>query len=258
MALHRFFAEGPMPGGPHHDPGACVELPLSAGDMHHLRDVLRLSAGEEIILAGEGRAERVRLTEVGERIAGELTGDVAAAWLPRVTLVQGLAKGDKMDDIVRQTTELGVSRVIPFVAERSVVRLDSDKAEARAARWRRVAEEAAKQSQRVGVPLVTPIVRLATLLEMLEGSSVLVCWEDAEDAPGIGAALRTLNPRPESDVAVVIGPEGGLSGYEARSFLTIGGAYVSLGGTILRTETAGVVATALALYERGGLGDRRG
>lgn len=258
MALHRFFATGPMPAVGHVEADGTVLLPLGPGDLHHLRDVLRLGPGDEIILAGDGRAERVLLTEVGSQAYGMPSGVVQAAWLPRVTLVQGLAKGEKMDDIVRQSTELGVSRVIPFVAERSVVRLDSDKAAARAERWRRVAEEAAKQSQRVGVPLISPIVRLAALPPLLAGSVVLVCWEEAAGAAGIGAALAALAPAPDQDVAVVVGPEGGLTGYEAHSLQAAGATLVSLGGTILRTETAGVVATALTLYERGGLGARRG
>lgn len=257
MALHRFFAAGHMPAAADAADDGSVTLPLAPADVHHLRDVLRLGPGDEIVLAGDGRAERVLLTEVSSQVHGMCSGVVTAAWLPRVTLVQGLAKGDKMDDIVRQTTELGVSRVIPFVAERSVVRLDSDKAAARAERWRRVAEEAAKQSQRVGVPLISPIVRLASLPSLLVGSAVLVCWEEAGGAAGVGAALAALAPSDDQDVAVVVGPEGGLTGYEAHSLQATGGALVSLGGTILRTETAGVVATALALYERGGLGARR-
>ncbi|MRR13255.1 RsmE family RNA methyltransferase, partial [bacterium] len=139
-------------------------------------------------------------------------------------------------------------------AERSVVRLEGTKAAARTARWRRVAAEAAKQSQLADVPHVTDIVAFADLPAALADSLVLVCWEDSEAAPGIGEALRAAAPVAETDVAIVVGPEGGLTSAEVRVLQRAGASVCSLGSTILRTETAGVVAAALALYERGGLG----
>ena len=252
MALHRFFAEEHTAG-----PGDGTNvLPLAPSDIHHLRDVLRLVPGDEIVVVDGGAATVVRLTEIGERVSGEPVGQVAAPRLPRVTLVQALAKGEKMDDVVRQSTELGVARIVPFAAERSVVRLDAAKAAARVQRWRRIAAEAAKQSQRLELPLVDEIVEAAGLPERLKGSVVLVCWEDATGAPGIGSALREAALSDDTDVAVVVGPEGGLTADEVSALEEGGAIAVSLGDTVLRTETAGVVATALAIYERGGLGAR--
>lgn len=252
MARPRFFAIGPVP-----DEGT---LPLSEADAHHARDVLRLQPGEEIVLAWAGAAWRVRLTEVGETLSGARTGEIAASALPRVTLAQGLPKGDKLDTIVRQVTELGVARIVPFEAERSVVKLDPAKAAARAQRWRRIAEEAAKQSRRTAVPEVLAPVASSDLARVLTGSAVIVCWEDATDAPGIAEALAVLGVRDvvgAPDVAIVIGPEGGLARAEVDALLAAGAVAVSLGDTVLRTETAGVVAPALLLYELGGLGARR-
>ncbi len=254
MALHRFFTDGPMPSS-EDLAGAGVVLPLSEGDIHHLRDVLRLDSGDEIILAGGGRAERVKLTAVGERVVGRGLGPLQSSVLPRVTLVQGLAKGEKMDDIVRHTTELGVARIIPLDAERSVVRLTPAKATARVERWRRIAAEAAKQAQRVDVPTVRALAAIEDLPAMLAGSVVLVCWEDADDAPGISEALGP-DLDDESDVAVIVGPEGGLTEHEVRILAAMGATVVTLGPTVLRTETAGLVATALVIHERGGLGAR--
>jgi len=251
MALHRFFAIGRVP-----DEGA---LPLSADDVHHARDVLRLEPGDEIVLAHSGAACRVRLTAVGDVLSGAQVGEVTAPALPRVTLAQGLPKGDKLDMIVRQATELGVARIVPFAAERSVVRLDAAKAVSRADRWRRIAEEAAKQSQRTEVPEVLVPVASADLARALAGSAIIVCWEEATDAPGIAEALETLGVRdatPAPDVAIVIGPEGGLSRAEVDALRAAGAVTASLGGTVLRTETAGVVAPALLLHELGGLGAR--
>lgn len=257
MALHRFFAQGPLPPSVRGRAEGDV-VPLSDADVHHLRDVLRLDSGDEVVVVAEGSAYRVRLTAVEELVVGRVTEDLPGTAIPSVTLVQGLAKGEKMDDIVRQVTELGISRVVPFAAERSVVKLDGGKARTRVERWRRIAAEAAKQSQRLTVPRVDDIAGSAELSAVLFGSLVLVCWEDAEgDAPGIGDALRAAAPAFDQDVAVVVGPEGGLTGGEVEALRRAGAAVVSLGTTVLRTETAGVVAPALALYERGALGGSR-
>jgi len=248
MALHRFFAEGPVP--------ASGELALSPAALHHLRDVLRLAPGNEIIVVGDGVASRVLLTDVGETVSGERLEELPFVRIPRVTLAQGLAKGEKMDDVVRQATEIGVWRFVPFAAERSVVRFDAAKAEARTERWRRIAAEAAQQSQRADIPLVHSVLTTAELPGVLAGSTVLVCWEDAEGAPGIGKAIARLALPEDADVTVVVGPEGGLTPAEVALLEDAGAVTVSLGHTVLRTETAGVVAAALALYERGGLGGR--
>lgn len=232
-------------------------VPLGPGAFHHLRDVLRLAAGSEIIVVHAGVAVRVRLTEVGASAEGETLEVLPAQHLPRVTLAQGLAKGEKMDDVVRQATELGASRIVPFAAERSVVKLDAAKAAARVDRWRRVAAEAAQQSQRTDIPEVHDMVPAQALPDVLSGSTVLVCWEDAGDAEGVAAAIARVAPVPDVDVAIVVGPEGGLTRAEVSLLEAAGAVVVTLGPTVLRTETAGVVATALAIHARGGLGAHR-
>lgn len=247
MTLHRFFVDAPVPDG-----GGVVAL--SAEDVHHLKDVLRLTPGDEIVAVAAGEAARVRLTHVGATVEGVPLCEVQAGPSPAVTLVQGLAKGEKMDAVVRQATEIGVSRVVPLAAERSVVRLDERRAAARLDRWRRIASEAAKQSQRAEVPEITPVSRIEELPAVLGGARVAVCWEDAEDAPGIHAAIGGAAPGPAGAVAVVVGPEGGLTAEEVRALQCIGAVVVSLGSTVLRTETAGVVAAALAIHACGGLG----
>ncbi len=249
MTLHRFFANGPL----HAEHGV---VPLTDADAHHLRDVLRLTAGDEVVLAHSGRVVRVRLTQVGESITGEVVDDLPAPCIPPVTLVQGLAKGDKFDDVVRHATELGVSRFVPLAAARSVVRLDTAKASARVARWQRIAGEAAKQSQQSVVPIVEQVTSIDSLAEVLGGALVLVCWEDAVDAPGIEEAIARYTSGPDVECAVIVGPEGGLTAAEVDALERAGAVVVTLGPSVLRTETAGIVAAALALHARGGLGAR--
>lgn len=251
MTLHRFFADGPLLA----DDGV---LPLSAADAHHLRDVLRLAPGDEIVLAGDGHAVKVRLSFVGDVIAGELMADIAVSEPPLVTLVQGLAKGDKFDDVVRHATELGVRRFVPLAASRSVVRLDPAKAAARVERWQRIAAEAAKQSQQSAIPTVEPVTDVAGLMALLGGALVLVCWEDATDAYGIAEAIQQHAPDLTTECAIVVGPEGGLTAAEVETLARAGAVTVTLGDAILRTETAGIVGSALAIHARGGLGAHHG
>lgn len=249
MTLHRFFISVPVPDG-----GGVV--PLSAEDVHHLKDVLRLGQGDEIVVVAAGEAVRVRLTHVGETVEGAPVGVVPGGGSFGVTLVQGLAKGEKMDAVVRQATEIGVSCIVPLASERSVVRLDERRAAARLERWRRIATEAAKQSQRAAVPEIAPVSHIEGLPGALGGARMFVCWEDADDAPGIDAAITDAALDPATPVAVVVGPEGGFTAAEVRELVGRGAVTVSLGPTVLRTETAGVVAAALAIHARGGLGGR--
>ena len=250
MTLHRFFVSTPvLEGG---------VLSLSEADLRHLRDVLRLKAGDEIIVVGGGRAMTVRLTHVGGQVSGEVVGELPVVEPPRVTLVQGLAKGDKMDDVVRHGTELGVRRFVPFTAERSIVRLDAVKAAARVDRWRRIAAEAAKQSQQSAVPTVEPVTASTALMELLSDALVLVCWEDAGDTYGIAEAIERYAPDAGTECAIIVGPEGGLTAAEVEMFTQAGAVTVSLGPAILRTETAGIVGAALAIHARGGLGAHHG
>lgn len=249
MSAHRFFLVGPVLAE-----GA---LALSADDLHHLRDVLRLAPGDEIVaVAPDGAAARVRLTSVSaEGASGVVLEAVEAPRVPRVWLAQGLAKGEKMDLVVRMATELGCERIVPLMTSRSVVRLDAAKAAARVQRWQRIAEGAAKQSQLTRVPEVAPLANVGGLMDALAGAAlVLVAWEDAAGAPGVSAAIAEAALPVDAAVAAVVGPEGGFSAEEVALLVDQGAQVVSLGDTVLRTETAGVVASALALAARGGLG----
>lgn len=249
MSAHRFFLEGSIPDG--------GLLPLSATDLHHLRDVLRLAAGDTIVAVGDdGSAAVVRLTFVAaDGATAEIVERLPAPVVPRVVLVQGLAKGEKMELVIRQATELGIERIVPLSTSCSVVRLGPEKAAGRATRWRRIAAEAAKQSQRTSVPDIADLTDVLGLAEALgDVACTLVAWEDADGAPGIGEALAGAAPAFRDAVAIVVGPEGGLSAEEVAILVSTGARVVSLGPTVLRTETAGVVAAALVLYERGGLG----
>ncbi|MBI5232351.1 MAG: 16S rRNA (uracil(1498)-N(3))-methyltransferase [Coriobacteriales bacterium] len=230
-------------------------MPLTPEDLRHAADSLRLRPGEEIVgVDPRGNAAVYVLTSVHrEGVEARWEADVERPWEPDVTLVLGIAKGAKFDDAVEGAIEVGVRAVWPVMLTRDIVKLEARKREARAERWRRVALAAAKQSQRAFVPEVAEPATLRDLLPMLAGLDVvLVAWEEAlshPEAPTVGGALRAAGASADSSVAVVVGSEGGLTGAEVASLREIGAIAVTLGPTILRTETAGVVAPALVIAE---------
>lgn len=255
MTLHRFFLAGELP-----DESTRAEgLPLTEGDRHHIVRVLRLVPGDRVVVVDTRLREAiVMLTEVApDRIEADVAEFVVRPKRPRVVLAPAVSRKERMDLTVQKATELGAAEIWPLVTARCVVRMDDEKAGRKAERWQRIASEAAKQSQRETVPPVREPMTLSDLAaEMGRFDVVLVPWEESTASLGIGRALDAVGATPDTSVLVVIGPEGGLEEAEVAALESAGGVIVSLGDTILRTETAGIVATALALYELGALGGR--
>jgi 16S rRNA (uracil1498-N3)-methyltransferase len=262
MSLHRFFIEGPLPDAPASD----WPLPLGRSDAHHLAVVLRMKPGDRVVLADTSRrqAEAVLRSVGPDGVTADVETPVAAAAGPHVGLAQGLAKRERMETVVEKATELGAAEIVPVRFARSVVKLDSEKGADRTDRWRRIALAAAKQSQRTEAPAVLEPVGVAGLIEIASAYDVvLVPWEETvggaggTGAPGIPEALAAAGAGPETSVLVVIGPEGGLEAHEVDRLVRDAGAVVcGMGETVLRTETAAIVALALAIHALGGLGGR--
>ena len=256
MSRHRFFLTAPLS---HTAPGADVLAPLSAEDLHHAVRVLRLRIAEEIdVVEPAGAAWRVRVTATeqdgGLRVEVLEACEVAAE--PDVTLVFGVLKGSKNEDVIEGAVEVGVSAIVPVLTARCIVRLDAGKRADRGDRWRRVVRAAAKQSKRSLVPALSDPVELAEVSALLGAFDlVLVAWEEAAGS-GLSQRLRDAGLPPHARVAVVVGPEGGLAAQEVAALEKLGAVTCSLGATILRAETAGVVASALVVHELGGLGAR--
>ncbi len=157
MSRSRFFLVSELPAG------SPVVLPLSPADQHHASRVLRVVAGEEIdVVEPSGAIWRVRVLRVSEDgISVERISELPASLHPHVGLFQGVAKGDKMDLIVRQAVEVGASEIVPVLMSRSVVRLDPGKRNERGERWRRVARASAEQARRAAVPVVSDPVEFS-------------------------------------------------------------------------------------------------
>jgi 16S rRNA (uracil1498-N3)-methyltransferase len=206
---------------------------------HYLRDVLRLGPGAAVeVFDGRGGAwDATVLAGYQDLSLGAARAVPAAA--ASVWLLVALAKGEKLDLIVQKATELGVARVAPFAAARSVVRLEPQKGEERARRWRRIAAEAARQCGRADVPEIdAPASLEQALAEIPPGFGAFLFH------PG-GAPLAGAAPSPADGYAAVVGPEGGLADAERAACARAGAREVSLGPRVLRAETAAIVAIAL-------------
>lgn len=235
-------------------------ITLSDEDRNHLR-ALRLKPGEHIALIDASEVyfecEILSFTNDGLEIRIAQRQDVSTL-RPHIMLIQGVSKGEKMDIVFRQATELGVEEFVPLCTDRSIVKLDSRKIEMRMKRWETIVKNAAMQSAQPRIPKVHRPVSIKELPELLENiSALIICWED-ECKSSLADFLETcLDDRGskahDTGIAIVVGPEGGLSQDEVKSLLDMHScsSTVSLGPSILRTETAGIVAPALVLYELG-------
>jgi 16S rRNA (uracil1498-N3)-methyltransferase len=217
----------------------------------HLARVLRLGVGAKIqVCDGQGgnfAAEVATLDPRGAtlRMLGKLD-----SWgespLPLVLGI-GLAKGEAMDEAVRRTTEMGVSRIFPFISERAE-RLTPQRAERRLERWRRLARESIKSCQRSLLPDIQPPRGFAAALQGPEEVK-LIFWEE-ERGGGLKSLLQLPRPR---DVRVLVGPEGGFSPGEAALAREAGFQVVSLGPRLLKVPTAALAAITLIQYAWGDL-----
>ena len=241
-------------------PGELTEaIAITGGDAHHLARVMRAQIGDVItVVDAAGQAAEMAVTA--------LTRDAVHLRMQRVlpaetegrevVLVQALLKGEKMDFVVQKAAELGAVCVCPIVTEHVVVRYDAKKAAAKAARWQKIADEAAKQCGRRTLMRVAPVVSLTELLRdpayIGAADTVTVfCYEQQEERQSMRTVLGGTEAR---RVTLIVGAEGGFSPAEAAAVTAAGGQSVSLGHRILRAETASLTALAVTQYELGNLG----
>jgi 16S rRNA (uracil1498-N3)-methyltransferase len=243
MRLTRVHVDTPLSAG--------LELALPENAAAHLSRVLRLTVGDDCVLFnGDGIDYDARITAVGKR---ELRVTVASCHEVdnesplAITLLQGVARGEKMDLILQKATELGVNAIAPLWSQRSEVKLDEARAEKRLAHWRGVVTSACEQCGRARVPDVAAPVSLSVALGALpEGGLRLILDPEGE------LALGTLTVGDEARIVLAVGPEGGWSPADREQLRAAGFQGLKLGPRILRTETAGLAAIA-ALQSR--LGD---
>ncbi len=242
--MHSFYIEPPA--------GGMAALP--AEEARHAARVLRLKPGDGICaMDGAGNRWRGEIAEIGaDRVLVRLMEPLPDGEPPvKITVYQGLPKADKLDFIVQKLTELGAAALTPVKMERCVVRLDAKDGAKRRERLEKIAREAAKQCCRALPPRIdAPLAWPEALKAMAAHELLLVPWEEAR-----GERLKDAHARHNGvrDIGIVIGPEGGMTAAEVDAMTAAGACAVTLGPRILRTETAAVVAAALAMQLWGDL-----
>jgi len=226
----------------------------------YLRDVLRLKEGDELTLFdGVGHEYKALIRGVSSRAVHLEVITKEDIRLPetRITLAQSLPKGNKMDFIIQKSTELGVSRIVPFISSRSIPRLTGARATGKAARWRKVAVEASRQCGRGDVPEVSEIVSFDEMLRSADGDALRIILWEAEAQRGIREILTDERHAGVDGFCIVIGPEGGFSWEEIEKARQGGFLSAGLGRLILRTETAPLAVLSILQYEKGLFGTLR-
>ncbi|NTV89003.1 MAG: 16S rRNA (uracil(1498)-N(3))-methyltransferase [Clostridiales bacterium] len=238
---------------------------ITGEDVNHIKNVLREGIGGNLVVCdgrGTDYPSRIDLIEK-DRISLSITDSVPCITEPpvEITLFQGVPKSDKMELIIQKTVELGISRIVPVITERTVVRFDGVKDKsAKTARWNKIAVEASKQCNRGILPKVTEPVAYSTAMKMAAeiGAPLTIIPYEKENSETINNALE----RAKADscfndggignkikkAAFFIGPEGGFTEGEIAAAVANGIRPVSLGPRILRTETAGVALLAILMH----------
>lgn len=234
--MHRFYAE--VASDFEATPGACVAL--SPEDARHASRVLRMKPGDAAELFLLGRRFSAQIVSLSaEEVTAELTGELPSTEPKlRITLYQGLPKAEKMELIVQKAVELGADSVVSVAMSRCIVQLSGKDGAKKQERWQKIAREACKQSGRCQMMTVSQPISFGDMLAQLsDQEAAIVPWEDQR-----GYSLTAFH-RDHPDVrriAIVIGPEGGISAEEIARMQDVGCQPVTLGPRILRTETAGL------------------
>ncbi len=244
--MHRFFVP------PSHIKGDRVTLTADAA--RQLARVLRARPGENIIVLDDtGREYAVTLDSVSVRQAsGVITDRYAGEGETRlaITLYQGLMKADRFEYVLQKGTELGISRFVPIISERTVARnvISANRLD----RWCKIMREAAEQSGRCKLPIIGDTLAFTDACDTIaaNGRPAIIGWELERDT-GIRTTLLRIKPEIEQaqSISIVIGSEGGLTDAEVQLAVRSGIEPVSMGRRVFRAETAGIIAAAAALYE---------
>ena len=243
--MHRFFVKQSQLND--------TPIAISGEDYNHMKHVLRLKRGEEVLLCDGGDKEYLcTITDYNiekEEVLLEIIDVFAnARELPaKITLFQGYPKGDKLENIVQKAVELGVFEIVPVRMKRCVVKLDEKKAEKKVERLNTISLNAAKQSKRGMIPEVTRIMSVEEACRYAESMDyVLLPYENAEGMENARDIIKGACGK--KHIGIFIGPEGGFEQTEVRKIEAAGGRILSLGHRILRTETAGIAVLSLLMF----------
>lgn len=221
------------------------EVTVDGDEAHHAVAVRRLRVGERVVLTdGHGVAATGAVASTGKRVFVVGVDEVAHSEppTPAVTVVQALPKGERGELAVEVLTEIGVARIVPWAAARSVAVWKGERAEKSLAKWRATAREAAKQARRSWFPEVGQLATTAEVVDLIgAAATAVVLHEDG------GARLGDIDVDETGGLLLVVGPEGGLDAAEIAAFEAAGAVTVRLGAEVLRTSTAGLAAVSALL-----------
>ncbi|MBD8035336.1 16S rRNA (uracil(1498)-N(3))-methyltransferase [Solibacillus sp. A46] len=231
------------------------EFIVTGENARHISKVMRMTVGEEIIIVHENVANICEIVEIDQDIRVKKTGQtIPSPEMPiKVDIACGLPKGDKLELIAQKATELGMYAMIPFAAERSIVKWDAKKAKKNQERLQKIAQEAAEQSHRTHIPQVEEPISFKQLIQKFANYDAIFIAdeEDAklENRTSFKQKLQSLITDKELRILCIFGPEGGISRNESKVLIEAGAQTMSLGPRILRTETAPLYALSAISYE---------
>ncbi len=224
-------------------------ITLFGDDAGHISRVLRSRTGETLTVCdGTGNdydAEIIEISEKSVRLEIKKTTFTDSEPRLKITLYQGLPKGDKMELIIQKCVELGVTRIVPVNTERCIVKLDKNKEKKKTDRWQKISESAAKQSGRGIVPEISGVMSFSEAIKEAAGMDRAMIPYELEENRGL---KEFLNGFEGESLGIFIGPEGGFAAEEIEKAISAGILPVTLGKRILRTETAGMTAIANTLF----------
>ncbi len=227
---------------------------ITGDDEKHITRVMRMREGDEICCVSEGVGHIVTihsLDDLGVTVKDSGRQTFSSELPVRVTLACGLPKGDKLELITQKGTELGMTSLIPYQAERSIVKWDEKKGDKKTVRLRKIAKEAAEQSHRTLIPEISEPLTFKELLTRVESFDICLFADEEEAKEGVlnKISVRLENVHAGQSILVLFGPEGGLSRVEAENLKDAGFLPTSLGPRILRTETAPLYVLSAMSYQ---------
>lgn len=231
---------------------AANQIHITGTDVNHIVNVLRMKQGEELWISDGAKKEyhcTIEKADSEEVCLHILYAQEPEYELPsKLYLFQGLPKAGKMELIIQKAVELGVCGIIPVETKRCVVRLDGKKAAKKVERWQQIAESAAKQSKRMLIPSVYPVMSYKEALAYSEKLDIrLIPYELAKGMKETKEILGKIQPG--QSIGIFIGPEGGFEEKEVEAAVSAGVFPITLGKRILRTETAGLAILSVLMFQ---------
>ncbi len=242
--MHRFYVEGCS--------GLCDLIEITGEDVNHIKNVLRLKTGDEIVISdGNGVDYICNIESIGNTVTAKITDyNANASELPtRIILFQGMPKSDKMEFIIQKAVELGVYQIVPVMTSRTVVKIEPKKVEKKLQRYNSIAMSAAKQSGRGIIPEVKEFMTFKQAVKYAceQTDMSIIPYEEAEGIKYSRSVIKSV--KGNNAVGIFIGPEGGFAKEEIDFAIENNFKCITLGNRILRTETAGLAVISIIMFE---------